>query len=157
MRGLEHPDTLRVRGHLASQTGRAGAAAAARDQFDVLLPIAVRVSGPGHPGVLTVRSYLASWTGEAAPRSRPEVSTQRFCPPMNGSSAPSTRLPWLSVIISHPGQGGLEDRLLPATNFAALLTIRERVLVPVILLLYPPELISLSGLAKQGRGAPDVN
>jgi Tetratricopeptide repeat len=57
--------TLNVRGNLASWTGRAGDAAAARDQFAALLPVRERVSGAEHPDTLTARGNLAYYTGEA--------------------------------------------------------------------------------------------
>ena len=63
--GLEHPDTLAVRGLLASWTGQAGNPAAARDQYAALLPVRERVLGPEHPYTLSARHGLASWTGQA--------------------------------------------------------------------------------------------
>ncbi|WP_344448879.1 hypothetical protein, partial [Acrocarpospora macrocephala] len=42
--GAEHPDTLTARADLASYTGQAGDAVAARDQYAALLPIRERVS-----------------------------------------------------------------------------------------------------------------
>jgi hypothetical protein len=49
----------------ARSAGRAGDAAAARDQFAALLPVRERVSGPEHPSTLAVRHNLAYWTGKA--------------------------------------------------------------------------------------------
>ena len=68
--GAEHPDTLAARGNLASWTGQAGDAAAARDQFAALLPVLERVSGAEHPETLAARANLASWTGQAIQASR---------------------------------------------------------------------------------------
>jgi Tetratricopeptide repeat len=63
--GPEHPKTLAARANLATWTGRAGYAAAARDQYAALLPLFERVLGPEHPGTLTARNNLAHWTREA--------------------------------------------------------------------------------------------
>ena len=52
MFGPDHPDTQVARFNLAYWTGRAGDAAAARDQFAALLPVRERVSGPDHPDTL---------------------------------------------------------------------------------------------------------
>ena len=62
--GPEHLDTLSARNNLASWTGRAGDAVAARDQFAALLPVRERVLGPEHPNTLTTRSNLAYWTAK---------------------------------------------------------------------------------------------
>ena len=61
--GAEHPDTLTARHNLASWTGQAGDAAAAREQFAALVPVRERVSGADHPDTLTARHHLAHWTG----------------------------------------------------------------------------------------------
>jgi hypothetical protein len=63
--GPEHPNTINARDNLAAWTGEAGEAAAARDQFAVLLPIREKVLGPEHPDTLSARGNLAAWTGEA--------------------------------------------------------------------------------------------
>jgi hypothetical protein len=63
--GPEHPVTLATRANFAYWTGVAGNAAAARDQFAVLVPIRERVLGPEHPDTLTSRGNLARWTGMA--------------------------------------------------------------------------------------------
>jgi hypothetical protein len=44
-------------------TGLAGDAAAARDQYALLVPVMERVFGPEHPGTLATRAHQASWTG----------------------------------------------------------------------------------------------
>ena len=62
--GPEHPHTLASRGNLAHWTGKAGDAAAARDQFAALLPIHERVLGPEHPDTLITRDNLAYWARE---------------------------------------------------------------------------------------------
>jgi hypothetical protein len=51
-------------------TGKAGDAAAARDQYAELLPVSERVLGPKHPHVLADRSHLTYWTKKAGDSSR---------------------------------------------------------------------------------------
>jgi hypothetical protein len=63
--GPEHQDTLAARNQLARWTGRAGDAAAARDQLSVLLPIDEQLLGPEHPETLAARGNLVHWTGAA--------------------------------------------------------------------------------------------
>ncbi|MET7339230.1 WD40 repeat domain-containing protein, partial [Nonomuraea sp. NPDC005650] len=63
--GADHPATLTARSNLTRFTGKAGDAAAARDQYAALLPIEERVQGPDHPDTLTTRHNLAYWTGKA--------------------------------------------------------------------------------------------
>jgi hypothetical protein len=63
--GPEHPGALATRSELAYSAGQAGDAAAARDQFAALLPVAERVLGPEHPDTLAARASLAYWTGQA--------------------------------------------------------------------------------------------
>jgi hypothetical protein len=63
--GPDHSDTLAARASIAYWTGKAGDAAAARDQYAALLPVRERVLGPEHPDTLTTRNNLASWAGEA--------------------------------------------------------------------------------------------
>jgi hypothetical protein len=54
-----------ARAHIGRWTGQAGDAAAARDQFAVLLPVRERVSGPEHPDTLAARGNLDYWTERA--------------------------------------------------------------------------------------------
>jgi hypothetical protein len=63
--GPEHPNTLIAWADLARWTGRAGHAAAARDQYAALLPVRERVSGAEHPETQHVREELGYWTNEA--------------------------------------------------------------------------------------------
>ncbi|MBD2895642.1 hypothetical protein amrb99_45810 [Actinomadura sp. RB99] len=63
--GPDHPDTLAVRGNLASWRGEAGDAASAAATYEELLTDYLRVLGPDHPDTLTTRGNLASWRGEA--------------------------------------------------------------------------------------------
>lgn len=57
-----HPLTLNTRHNLAHNTGLAGDAVAARDQYAALLPIRARVLGPEHRDTLTTQANLAHWT-----------------------------------------------------------------------------------------------
>lgn len=63
--GPDHPDTLALRGELASWTGRAGDVVAARDMSDDLVADQTRVLGPDHRDTLTTRSNVAWWTAAA--------------------------------------------------------------------------------------------
>ena len=63
--GPEHPGALAARSELAYSIGQDGDAAAARDQFAELLPVAERVLGPEHPDTLAARFNMAYWTGRA--------------------------------------------------------------------------------------------
>ena len=63
--GPEHPGALATQSELAYSVGLAGDAAAARDQFAALLPVAKRILGPDHPDTLAARASLAYWTGQA--------------------------------------------------------------------------------------------
>jgi hypothetical protein len=58
-------DTLTGRANLAHETGMAGDAAGARDQYAVLLPLCEQRLGPDHPYALLARANLAHWTGMA--------------------------------------------------------------------------------------------
>ena len=61
---------MTARHALALWTGKAGDAAAARDQYAELLPVSERVLGPKHPHVLADRSHLTYWTKKAGDSSR---------------------------------------------------------------------------------------
>ncbi|MFI2005845.1 tetratricopeptide repeat protein [Streptomyces jumonjinensis] len=63
--GPDHPDALSTRGHVATWTGEAGDAAAARDLFTALLPDRIRVLGPDDQHTLDTRGNIAAWTGMA--------------------------------------------------------------------------------------------
>ena len=76
--GPEHPGALATRSELAYSVGQAGDAAAARDQFAALLPVAERVLGPEHPDTLAARASLAYWTGQAGTRPLPGTSSPRY-------------------------------------------------------------------------------
>jgi hypothetical protein len=65
MLGLDHPDTLTARHHLAYGLGESGDADGAVAAFEQLLPDRLRVLGPDHPDTLSTRGQLARWQGEA--------------------------------------------------------------------------------------------
>src|SRR5260370_36007992 len=69
--GPEHPGALATRSELAYSAGQAGDAAAARNQFAALLPVAERGLGPEHPGTLAARASPAYWTGPAGDAAAP--------------------------------------------------------------------------------------
>ena len=91
--GPEHPGALAMRSELAYSAGQAGDAAAARDQFAALLPVAERVLGPEHPDTLAARASLAYWIGQAGTRPLPGINSQHYCLWPNAFSVPSTRIP----------------------------------------------------------------
>jgi len=57
----DHPNTLTVRGNLASWLGQAGRVDDAVATLEQLLSDRLRVLGPDHPHTLTTRSHLAFW------------------------------------------------------------------------------------------------
>jgi hypothetical protein len=56
---------LLVRANLAANTGKAGNAADARDQYAALLPTMYRIHGLEHPSTLFVRASFDRWAREA--------------------------------------------------------------------------------------------
>ena len=128
--GPEHPDTLTARHELARWIGQAGDAAAARDQFAALLPIAERVSGPGHPDTLTARHELAYWTGQAGDAAGARDQFEALLPILEqvlGPEHPDT-LSTRSNLASVTGEAG--DAAGARDQFAELLPVRERVSGP---------------------------
>ena len=126
--GAEHPDTLAARAQLASSTGNAGDAAAARDQYAALLPVYERVLGPEHPDTLADRGNLARWTGQAgdAPAARDQLAAllpveERVL----GAEHPST-LYARRNLARWTGEAG--DAAAARDQLAALLPVEERVL-----------------------------
>jgi len=83
--GPEDPDTLTARANLASWTGQAGDAAAARDQYAALLPAMERVSSPD---TLTARANLVGWTGEAGDAAAARDLVAALLPAMERVSGP---------------------------------------------------------------------
>ena len=91
--GPEHQKTLAARSNLALNTGEAGDAGGARDQYVVLLPVQDRVLGAEHPDTLTTRGHLASFTGMAGDVAGPRTSSPRCFPSARGPWAPNTQTP----------------------------------------------------------------
>ena len=128
--GPEHRDTLAARHELATWTGQAGDAAAARDQFAALLPIEERVLGPDHPGTLTTRASLASWTGKAGDGTAARDQFAALLPSQErvlGPDHPGT-LTTRGNLASWVGEAG--DAAGARDELAALLPSQERVLGP---------------------------
>jgi hypothetical protein len=128
--GPEHPDTLAVRGLLASWTGHAGDPAAARDQYAGLLPVRERVLGPEHPLTLSARHGLASWTGQAGD---PAAARDLFAGLLAvrervlGPEHPDTLLTGTNLA-SWTGAAG--DPAAARDQYTRLLSVIERVLGP---------------------------
>ncbi|MFD0480453.1 hypothetical protein ACFQ0B_79240 [Nonomuraea thailandensis] len=93
MLGAEHPETLTARYDLATWTGEAGDAAAARDQLTALLPTVERVQGAEHPNTLNTRHEIARWTGRWGTRPPPATNSPPCSPPSSASRAPNTPTP----------------------------------------------------------------
>ena len=149
--GPEHPKTLAARRDLAGWTGRAGDAAAARDQFAALLPIVERVLGREHPDTLVTRHELAVWTGEAgdAAGARDQVAAllpirERVLDPEHPRTL-ATR----GDLAYWTGQAG--DPAAARDQYAALLPVLERVLGPE----HPDTLSARYGLAAWTADAGD--
>ncbi|HEV3290865.1 MAG TPA: tetratricopeptide repeat protein, partial [Streptosporangiaceae bacterium] len=128
--GAEHLATLTARASLATLTGEAGAPAAARDQFDELMPVMTRVLGAEHPRTLAARASLAYWTGETGEAGAPAAARDLF----------DKLLPVLTRVLGpvHPATLAARTNMARSTGdagdataardlLAALLPIRERV------------------------------
>ena len=155
--GPQDPDTLTARHNLANQTGEAGDAAGARDQFAALLPVREHVFGPEHRETLITRNQLARRTGEAgdAAGARDQLTvllplTERVL----GPEHPDT-LSARGNLALWTGEAG--DAAGARDQFAALLPLTERVSGPE----HPETLIargnlaSWTGLAGDAAGARD--
>ena len=141
--GPEHPDTLIARGNLAHYTGKAGDAAAARDQYAALLPIRERVSGPEHPDTLNARGNLARYTGEAGNAGGARDQYAALWPiheRVSGHEHPDA-LTARAHLARWTGAAG--DAAAAQDQFAALLPIFERVRGHE----HPGTLITRAGLA----------
>ncbi|MET8145705.1 tetratricopeptide repeat protein [Sphaerisporangium sp. NPDC005288] len=126
--GAEHPDTLTTRHRAAYWTGKAGDAAAARDQLAALLPVRERVLGAEHPDTLTTRSNLAGWTGRAgdAAAARDQYAALLpVCERVLGAEHPDT-LTTRHRAAYWTGKAG--DAAAARDQYAALLPVCERVL-----------------------------
>jgi len=128
--GAEHQDTLAARQELARWTGRAGDAAAARDQLAALLPVRERISGPEHPDTLVTWNNLAFNTGLAGDAAAARDMFAALLPVrerISGPEHPDT-LTARSNLAHWTGQAG--DAAAARDQLAALLPVRARVIGP---------------------------
>ena len=128
--GPEHPGALATRSELAYSVGQAGDAAAARDQFAALLPVAERVLGPEHPDTLAARASLAYWTGQAGDAAAARAQFAALLPVAErvlGPEHPDT-LVNRHNLANFAGYAG--DAAAARDQFAALLPSFERILGP---------------------------
>jgi hypothetical protein len=150
--GPEHPDTLAVRADLASWTGMAGDAAAARDQYAALLPVVERALGPEHPDALACRSSLARFTWDAGDAAGARDQFAALLPIAERALGPE-----------HPDTlhtrrnlarwtGGAGDAAGARDQLVALLPIAERALGPE----HPDTLTTRRNLARWTGAAGDA-
>ncbi|HJY58778.1 MAG TPA: tetratricopeptide repeat protein [Streptosporangiaceae bacterium] len=128
--GPEHPGALATRSELAHSVGQAGDAAAARDQFAALLPIAERVLGPEHPDTLINRHNLANfagYAGDAAAARDQFAALVRVRERVFGADSPDTLMARFNLAY-WTGRAG--DAAAARDQFAALLPVRERIYGP---------------------------
>jgi tetratricopeptide repeat protein len=126
----EHPGALAARSELAYSTGQAGEAAAARDQFASLVPVAERVLGPEHPDTLTNRHNLANFAGYAGDATAARDQFARLLPVRErvfGADSPDTLAARFNLAY-WTGRAG--DAAAARDQFAELLPVRERVSGP---------------------------
>ena len=125
--GPEHPGALATQSELAYSVGQAGDAAAARDQFAALLPVAERILGPDHPDTLAARASLAYWTGQAGDAAAARDQFAALLPSPSevlGPEHPDTLINRHNLA-NFAGYAG--DAAAARDQFAALLRVRERV------------------------------
>ena len=125
--GPEHPGALATRSELAYSAGQAGDAAAARNQFAALLPVAERVLGPEHPDTLVNRHNLANFAGYAgdAAAARDQFAVLlRLRERVFGPDSPDTLTARFNLAY-WTGRSG--DAAGARDQFAALLPVRERI------------------------------
>ncbi|GAA4923312.1 FxSxx-COOH system tetratricopeptide repeat protein [Nonomuraea thailandensis] len=128
MLGAEHPETLTARYDLATWTGEAGDAAAARDQLTALLPTVERVQGAEHPNTLNTRHEIARWTGEVGDAAAARDQLAALLPTVErvqGAEHSDTLTTRANLAY---WTGAVGDAAAARDQFAALLPIRERVL-----------------------------
>jgi Tetratricopeptide repeat len=126
----EHPGALAARSELAYSIGQDGDAAAARDQFAVLLPVAKRVLGPMHPDTLTSRHNLANFAGYAGDAATAQDQFAALLPVAErvlGADSPDTLAARFNLAY-WTGHAG--DAAAARDQFAALLSVRERICGP---------------------------
>jgi hypothetical protein len=150
--GPWHPGTLDARHHLAYWTGKAGDAAAARDQYAALLPIRERVLGPEAPTSLAARYGLARWSGAAGNAAGARDQFAALLPIFERVCGPEHRD---TLNVRHSlaywiGEAG--DAATARDQYTALLPIRERVLGPE----HPDTLTTRADLARSTGEAGDA-
>ncbi len=141
--GPEHPDTLTARGDLASFTGEAGDAAAARDQYTALLPALEQILGPEHPDTLTARANLArsrQQAGDPAGIRNRDAALPPLDERTSGPGQPHARATHGDLT---PPAGGRRDPAVARDQCAALLPGLERTSGPE----HPDTLTAISNLA----------
>jgi transposase-like protein len=125
--GPEHPGFLAAQSELAYSAGQAGDAAAARDLFAALLPVAERVLGPQHPDTLAARASLAYWTGQAGDAAAARDQFAALLPVAERVLGPEHP----DILINRHNlanfTGYTGDAAAARDQFAALLPVRERV------------------------------
>jgi hypothetical protein len=124
--GPEHPGALATRSELAYSAGQAGDAAAARDQFAALLPVAERILGPEHPDTLLNRHNLANFAGyadDAAAARDQFAALLRIRERVSGADARDTLVARFNLAY-WTGRAG--EAAAARDQFAALLPDRER-------------------------------
>jgi hypothetical protein len=126
--GAEHPDTLDARSDAARWTGKAGDAAAARDQYAGLLPVQQRALGREHPDTLSTRHELAHWTGKAGDAAAARDQYAALLPVQERVSGPEDPavLGALHELADWTGEAG--DAAAARDLFARLLPVQEQVL-----------------------------
>jgi len=125
--GPEHPGALATRSELAYSAGQAGDAAAARDQFAALLPVAERVLGPEHPDTLINRHTLANFAGYAGDTAAARdqfAALLRIRERVFGADSPDTLVARFNLAY-WTGRAG--DAAAARDQFAALLPVRDRI------------------------------
>jgi hypothetical protein len=126
----DDPGALAARSELAYSIGQAGDAAAARDQFAALVPVAERVLGPEHPDTLTNRHNLANFTGYAGEAAAARDQFAALLPARKrvaGADSPDTLAARFNLAY-WTGRAG--DAAAARDQFAALLPVRQRVSGP---------------------------
>ncbi len=128
--GPWHPGTLAARQNLAYWTGKAGDAAAARDQYAALAPVCERILGPEAPTSLAARYGLARWSGTAGNAAGARDQFAALLPVrerVSGPEHPDT-LNVRHSLAYWIGEAG--DAAAARDQFTALQPVRERILGP---------------------------
>lgn len=126
----EKAGSLAARSELAYSIGQAGDAAAARDRFAALVPVAERVLGPEHPDTLTNRHNLANFSGYAGDAAFARTQFAALLPireRVSGADSPDTLAARFNLAY-WTGRAG--DAAAARNQFAALLPVRTRVSGP---------------------------